>query len=112
MRDLRTVYLLLAIAGTLVPLAFFAQHFVAEGFGPVTFVMALLANPVSTGFGLDLVISSFVFWVWMFSRPGPNPALFIVLNLCVGLSCALPAYLYMGARQTAERRGEVAKVLA
>ena len=31
-------------------------------------------------------------------KNGPNPALFIVLNLTIGLSCALPAYLYARER--------------
>jgi len=31
---------------------------------------------------------------------GPKPYLFIILNLAIGLSCALPAYLY--AREKAK----------
>ena len=44
---------------------------------------------------LDVVISSLVFWAFMLSQKekGPAPLRFIVLNLFVGLSYALPAYL-------------------
>jgi len=38
------------------------------------------------------------FWLFMFLQVkesnGPKPYLFIILNLTIGLSCALPAYLY------------------
>ena len=44
------------------------------------------------------LVLSVVFWIEMLELrrrgSGPNPALFIVLNLAIGLSCALPAYLY------------------
>ena len=95
---MKNVYLGLAIIGAVVPYLFFAQHFGQFGFDVVTFLNAVFANPAASGFTADLVISSFVFWIVMFVRrkqvSGPGPALFIVLNLTIGLSCALPAYLY------------------
>lgn len=95
---MKNVYLVLAILGAIVPYLFFAQHFGQTGFGLIDFLQALFANPAASGFTADLVISSFVFWVAMIVRrqsgKGPAPALFIVLNLTIGLSCALPAYLY------------------
>ena len=61
-------------------------------------VAAVFANPAAGGFTADLLISSFVFWVFMFQKSrlahGPNPAGFIALKLLIGLSCALPAYLF------------------
>jgi hypothetical protein len=46
-----------------------------------------------------LVISSLVFWIALFNRHskgiGPRPWFFVALNLGIGLSCALPAYLYV-----------------
>lgn len=100
--NLRTLYLLLAIAGAILPFIFFAQHFQSAGIGIMDFVNALFVNGAAGGFTADLLISSFVFWIAMFHeqrrRQGPAPALFIVLNLFIGLSCALPAWLY--ARET------------
>lgn len=94
----KIVYLILAIAGAIVPYVFFAQHFAAVGFGLGDFTRAVFANPAAGGFTADLLISSFIFWIAMFHRRsdgnGPRPTLFIVLNLFIGLSCALPAYLY------------------
>lgn len=95
---LRTIYLLLAIAGGVVPYLFFIRHFGSTGFGFADFIGALFANPAAGGFTADLLISSLVFWIAMFERwrrgRGPAPGLFILLNLAIGLSCALPAYLY------------------
>ena len=94
--SLRTIYLIAAIAGAVIPILFFASFAGEEGFSLVAFVQALFANGASGGFTADLLISSFVFWIYMFSQQatGPKPWLFVGLNLCIGLSCALPAYLY------------------
>ncbi len=96
--NIRSLFPLLAIIGGIVPLIFFGQHFGSVGFGPVEFVKALFANPAAGGFTADLLIYSLVFWIVMFYRRskgrGPKPTLFILLNPFIGLSCALPAYVY------------------
>lgn len=94
----KKLYLGLAIAGAIVPYIYFIQHFADVGFGLSGFISALFANPAAGGFTADLLITSLVFWIAMFHRrslgKGPKPLLFIILNLAIGLSCALPAYLY------------------
>ena len=94
----RKIYLVLAVAGAIVPYLFFIQHFADAGLGLGAFLSALFVNPAAGGFTADLLITSLVFWIAMFHRrslgKGPKPLLFIVLNLAIGLSCALPAYLY------------------
>lgn len=93
---MKTLYLMLAIAGAVVPCAFFLNFAAQEGLNLSTFIGALFANGASGGFAADVLISSAVFWLYMFSRSdGPSPWLFVLLNLCIGLSCALPAYLYV-----------------
>ena len=92
---MKTVYLVLAVLGAVVPYAMFFGFFAEQGIDLAAFIAALFANGASGGFTADLLISSLVFWIYMFTRPdGPKPWLFIVLNLTIGLSCALPAYLY------------------
>ena len=91
---MKQIYLALALIGAAIPLLLFAGHFAAEGFSPAAFVAAAFANPAAAGFAADVLLSSFVFWLWMRGRDGPRPWLFILLNLGIGLSCALPAYLY------------------
>ena len=53
---------------------------------------------------LGVVISSLVFWAFMLSQKekGPAPLRFIVLNLFVGLSCALPAYFWAAQSRSAQ----------
>ncbi|MBT8098174.1 MAG: DUF2834 domain-containing protein [Gammaproteobacteria bacterium] len=100
---MRKLYLLLAIAGAIVPLYFFAQFFfIDEQAVAMGFIPALFVNGATAGFTADLLISSFVFWIYMWSRraQGPNPLPFVIVNLCIGLSCALPAYLYVAAEKS------------
>ena len=100
---MKRIYLVLAILGAIVPYIFFTQYMQAEGLNPVAFAGALFVNGAAGGFAADLLLTSFTFWLFMFVQhrrsKGPNPWLFIGLNLLIGLSCALPAYLY--ARENA-----------
>ncbi|MFB3057777.1 MAG: DUF2834 domain-containing protein [Ignavibacteriaceae bacterium] len=95
---MKKLYLLLAVIGAIVPYFFFFQFFQAEGINLSAFVSALFVNGAAGGFTTDVLLSSFIFWLFMFKQVkesnGPKPYLFIVLNLAIGLSCALPAYLY------------------
>ena len=97
---MKNVYLAAAIIGALVPYWFFGQQFAQEGPALVPFLSAAFATPVASGFAADLFISSFVFWAFMFSagENAPSPWPFIAMNLLIGLSCALPAWLYWRAR--------------
>lgn len=94
----KKLYLLLAVGGAIVPYIFFIQYFADAGFALPDFLAALFVNGAAGGFTADLVITSVVFWIFMFHRAGtgaaPKPLWFIVINLTIGLSCALPAYLY------------------
>jgi Terpene cyclase DEP1 len=96
---MKKLYLLLAVLGAIIPFFFFYEFIQMEGFNVPAFVSALFVNGAAAGFSADLLISSFVFWLFMFQQEkrkhGPKPYLFIILNLAIGLSCALPAYLYV-----------------
>lgn len=97
---MRNVYLILAIAGALVPYYFFGQFILAEGMNLPGFLTSLVATAPASGFTSDLLITSGVFWVMMVAdrrsglRTRAHPLVFVAINLLVGLSCALPAYLY------------------
>lgn len=95
---IRKVYLALTFAGAIVPYIYFVQHFADVGFGVADFISAAFRTSAAGGFAADLLISSLVFWIAIFSRygkgKGPKPLLFIILTLTIGLSCALPAYLF------------------
>jgi hypothetical protein len=95
---MKKIYLIASIIGAVVPFAFFFGFIQENGLDFPAFISALFVNGAAGGFSADLLISSFVFWAFMLHQQGrtggPKPTLFIALNLCIGLSCALPAYLY------------------
>ena len=98
---MKKAYLLAAVVGAVVPYIFFFSFIQLNGIDVPGFVSALFINGAAGGISADLLISSFVFWAFMFQqhqRSGPKPWLFIILNLFIGLSCALPAYLYARAK--------------
>lgn len=93
---MQKTYLSLAIIGAIVPYIFFFQFLADHPIGD--FVAALFANGAAGGFSADLLISSAVFWVFLWQREAPRAWIYVVINLTIGLSCALPAYLYMDSR--------------
>ena len=101
---MRNVYLIGAIVGTVVPYYFFIQFFLKHGIDLVGFLEALFANGASGGFAADIIISSAMFWSYLASKKEPMLWMYVVLNLTIGLSCALPLYLYLNSR---ESEGEV-----
>ena len=96
---MKNVYLVLAIVGAVVPYIFFIDHFSTAGFDLVGFVGALFANGAAGGFTADLLITSLAFWIFLWQAKVERLWAYVLLNLTIGLSCALPAYLYVRARQ-------------
>lgn len=94
---MQNVYLVLAILGGIVPYIFFAQFLTNHDVG--SFVAALFVNGAAGGVSADLLISSVVFWAFLWQRKASNAWAYVVINLTIGLSCALPAYLYMECRR-------------
>ena len=98
---MRSFYLIMAIVGTVVPWAFFGGFFVANGFDIPAFARGLFANGAAGGFSADVLISILVFWVWSYgdARANAVPNWWWVLpsGCFVGLSLALPLYLWLRA---------------
>ncbi len=94
---MKNVWLVLAVIGAVVPYVFFANHFATVGFSVPDFVAAGFANGAAGGFTADVLISSLVFWIYLFIRNTPQIWIYIALNLLIGLSCALPFYLWRQA---------------
>lgn len=106
---MKSFYLLAAVTGTIIPGIFFFQFFQSSGLDLPAFASALFVNGAAGGFSSDLLISSLVFWGYMFQQTkktsAPRPWLFVALNLGIGLSCALPAYLYAREQASAALSG-------
>lgn len=94
----KTLYIIGAIIGTLVPYYFLFRFVGQYGFDVALFTQQAVANPAAAMFTADLLISSFVFWIFLFNEGRrlsmPRLWLYVVLNLAVGLSLALPLFLY------------------
>ena len=92
---LKTVYLVMAVLGAAVPMSFFVAFGAENGISLTNSIAALFANSAAGGFTADLLITSLVFWIYLWSQRGKGPKAwpFIVSNLSIGLSCAVLAYL-------------------
>ncbi|WP_150522994.1 DUF2834 domain-containing protein [Roseibium sediminis] len=97
--SLKTFYLVMTIVGTVIPWVFFSRFFAENGLDVPLFLQSLFANGAAGGFSADVLISIFVFWVWSFAdaRHLGVRTWWMVLpaGFTVGLSCALPLYLYL-----------------
>jgi hypothetical protein len=94
----KNIYLIFALLGLLIPYYFLVKFLSTSGFDIPVLVAQLFANNISAFFAIDLVISILVFWVWMVNEANKlrmkNWWLYILASLTVGLSFALPLFLY------------------
>ena len=97
------LYLIAAVLGMILPLWQFIPFLANYGFDPPLFFKQLFQNHVSAFFGLDVIVSSLVLWLFVFSegqrRGMKNLWLYVVCNLMVGVSLALPLFLLFRARR-------------
>ncbi|WP_225027273.1 DUF2834 domain-containing protein [Xinfangfangia pollutisoli] len=99
---LRNFYLAMAIVGTVVPWLFFGAFFAQNGLALPLFLQSLFANGPAAGFSADVLISIAIFWVWSWQDAGQHQVarwwLVLPASFFVGLSLALPLYLYLRER--------------
>ena len=96
---LRHVYLVLCVVGALLPYSQFIPWFLEHGLDLSLFLDQLFANRIGGFFGLDVIVSLFVLWVFVFSegrRVGiRHLGLPVLASFVVGVSLGLPLFLYM-----------------
>lgn len=94
----RPLYLVLAILGALVPWLFFSSFFSRNGLDIPLFAQSLFANGAAGVFSADVLLSIVVFWLWSLGdakKLGIKSWWLVLPAACfVGLSLALPLYLY------------------
>ena len=92
----------LAVIGTVLPLWQFLPFVRDHGLAPHVFVEQLFSTPVSGFFGMDVIVSAVVLWVFIFvegRRLGiEHRWVPVVASLVVGVSLGLPLFLYMRER--------------
>ena len=101
------LYLVAAILGAILPLSQFMPFLATYGFDMPLFFRQLFQNHVSAFFGMDVIVSSFVLWLFVFSegrrRGMKNLWLYVACNLAVGVSLALPLFLFFRERRLKAR---------
>jgi uncharacterized protein DUF2834 len=65
---LRYVYLALCVVGVLLPYWQFVPWFLQHGFDLPLFLHQLFANRIGGFFGLDVIVASFVLWVFVLQK--------------------------------------------
>jgi hypothetical protein len=99
---MKVLYLVAAILGAILPLSQLIPFLQTHGLDLKLFFTFLFANSVSGFFGMDVIVSSLVLWLFVFSegrRLGMRRLwLYVVCNLAVGASLALPLFLLFRER--------------
>ena len=99
---MKILYLLLAILGAVLPVSQLVPFLTTHGLDLRLFFTFLFSNSVSGFFGMDVIVSSVVLWVFLFSegrRLGMQRLwVYVVCNLAVGVSLALPLFLLFRER--------------
>ena len=102
MTVLQIIYLISAILGFALPYSQLIPFFTDNGWDLSLFWSQLFVNRISTDFAFDLLVSSIVFWIFVYQEGKKlnlkNLWVYVVLNLAVGLSFALPLFLWVRSR--------------
>jgi lysylphosphatidylglycerol synthetase-like protein (DUF2156 family) len=103
------LYLLLCVLGVVLPYSQLLPFLREHGMNLPLLVEQLFANRVSAFFALDVIVSSAALWVLVFVEGRRQRMrhlwVYVLCNLLVGVSLALPLFLYLRERRMSERRG-------
>lgn len=95
----KNLYLGLCVVGTVLPYSQLIPFLREHGFDVRLFFEQMFSNWIGGFFGMDVIVSSLVLWVLVFSegrRAGVKHLWApIAANLAVGVSLGLPLFLYM-----------------
>lgn len=95
---LRHVYLLLCIAGTVLPYWQFALWVQEHGLHLPLLVRELFSTRIGAFFGLDVIVSAAVLFVFIGAERVRHRWIPVVATLLVGVSLGLPLFLYLRER--------------
>ena len=104
----KRLYLTLAVVGTVLPLSQFLPFLRDHGLDASVFVEQLFATRIGAFFGLDVLVSAIVLWVFIYFEgrrvSAPHRWAPVLATVLVGVSLGLPLFLYLRERQL-ERGG-------
>src|SRR5689334_11866035 len=99
---LKTIYLLLCFLGIALPYWQFVPWVAQHGLNMRLFAQQLFANRINAFFGMDVIVSAVALMVFVSSERGLNARerwLPLLAVLTVGVSLALPLFLYLRQRK-------------
>ena len=96
---LRHLYLALCVIGLLLPYSQFVPWLLQNGLDLPLFCRQLFANQISGFFALDVIVATLALWVLVFTEGRRHGSRYfwlpVIASLLVGVSLALPLYLYL-----------------
>lgn len=96
---MKTLYLVLIFIGLIAPYILIAQFAMVNGINFGEFWRQMWATHISSMAMTDLLLSCFVFWVYMKKEADKykinNLWIYLVSTLAIGLCFALPLFLYV-----------------
>jgi hypothetical protein len=99
----KNIFLVLAIVGFIAPYYFISRFLFENSFNTLLLFQQMFLNTGTIAFAVDLVISVFAFWTFVLIESGrlkmKNAWLYLAATLLVGLSFALPLFLYFRERR-------------
>ena len=99
----KNIFLILAILGFIAPYFFFVQVPPESALDIPALIEPLFANNFMKGVGMDLTVSVIAFWTFVFMETNrlqmKNAWVYLLATFLVGLSFALPLFLYFRERQ-------------
>ncbi len=103
MSGLRIVYLILVVAGIVMPFRYFIPWFQVNGVDLGLLLEAWHANGATSGIVWDLTVSAAALIVWMIAEVYQRKDYWVLLLcipaiFCIGVSCGLPLYLFLRSR--------------
>lgn len=108
---MKQIFLVLAVLGTLAPMAAFAPWVAQHGLSIPGLVSEMFATDISRFLSMDLICSALAVFAMAargWKRGVPHAWLAVVGTVSVGVSLGLPLYLYLEARHQEAQRQEAA----
>ncbi|MCU0907012.1 MAG: DUF2834 domain-containing protein [Rhodobacteraceae bacterium] len=100
---MRWVWLALAVWGTVHPMYWFVTYMRETGTGLGGLIDAWYVNASTTGLTWDLTIAAVTLTVWVIAEAVRTRdwwrLVAVPATYCIGVSCALPLYLYLRTRR-------------
>ncbi len=99
---MKKIYMALCVLGLVLPYFYFIQFLLAHGLNLTLLMSRVFSDSISAFFGMDVIVSSVVFWVFIFQETRKRRIslwwVSVVANLVVGLSLGLPLFLWLRER--------------